>query len=76
MEDEFTDIFLDDLIEENEDNPDDDKPDSADEAMPVSVQPASASAPKRKGTKRALRKREKEDIVAHLESIGEDELTT
>lgn len=76
MEDEFTDTFLDDdLIEENEDNPDDDKSDSTDEVMPMSVQPARASAPKKKGTKRALKKREKEDIVTHLESIGEDELT-
>ena len=37
-----------------------------------SVQSASASAP-RKEQQRALRKREKEGIVAHLGSIGEDE---
>ena len=40
----------------------------------MSIQSASASAPRKKGTKCVLRKREKEDIVAHLESIGEDEL--
>ena len=60
-----------------EENPDDDiKHDSSDDDddMQVSVQSASASAPRKKGTTRALRKREKEGIVAHLESIGEDEL--
>ena len=43
--------------------------------MPMSVQPSRASAPKKKRTKRALKKQEKEEIVTHLESIGENELT-
>ena len=74
MEDEFPDIFLDDLVQEEE-NPDDDKRDSSDaDDMQVSVQSASSCAPRKKGTIRALRKWEKEGIVAHLESIGEDEL--
>ena len=75
MEDHFPDIFLDDLnTEEEEDNNPDDDSQSDDDYMQVSVQSASASVPTKKGTKRVLRKREKEDIVAHLESIGEDKL--
>lgn len=75
MEDHFPDIFLDDLnTEEEEDNNPDDDSQSDDDYMQVSVQSASASVPKKKGMKRVLRKREKEDIVAHLESIGEDKL--
>ena len=72
MDDQFTDIFLDDFMEE-EDNPDDDNHDEACDDDDVQAS-TSASVPKQKGKKRALRKREKEDIVALLESVGEDEL--
>lgn len=49
MEDQFPDIFLDDLVQDEEENPDDDKPDSSDyDDMQVSVLSASSCAPRNK----------------------------
>ena len=42
--------------------------------MQVSVQSASSCAPRNKGIICASRKWDKEGIIAHLGSIGEDEL--
>ena len=76
MADSFLDIFLDDFVEEAQDNPDDDllglhcdEEDYVDSASATS-----ASAPVAKRSKRVLRKKEKKDILAHLESISEDEV--
>ena len=48
MEDQFPDIFLDDLVQDDEENSDNDKPDSSDDDdMQVSVQSASSCAPRK-----------------------------
>lgn len=65
----FTDIFLGDFMQEEEHSPDEDKCDSGDDDND-SVQSASANASKKKGTKQEHG--EKEDIVAHLEGIGDE----
>ena len=77
MADSFLDIFLDDFVEEEQDNPDDDLLGlcSDDDQQEDCVGSATrASAPVAKRSKRSLRKKEKEAIVAHLESISEDEI--
>ena len=81
MADSFLDIFLDDFVEEEQDNPDDDTlglycddDQQEDETQDCVDSATKASVPVAKRSKRILRKKEKEDIVAHLESISEDEV--
>lgn len=77
MADSFLDIFLDDFVEEEQDNPDDDllwmhcDDDQQEDCVDSATR---AGPPIAKRPKRILRKEEKEDIVAHLESISEDEV--
>ena len=83
MADSFLDIFLDDFVEEEQDNPDDDPlglhcddDQQEDETSQGDCVDSAtrAGAPVAKRSKRILKKKEKEDIVAHLESISEDEV--